>query len=452
MATHIVHLQQVEKTMNMQNDESIIISTTVPRIFLQRGISSIYKSVNPCQPHGATDLSTSTQPTNEAAPRLECKVCDKKFNHTDERNYFYHLNPKRCEFCSEIFECSSLFNRHKRWYCPNLPKKDKKIRQKWKCNSCSRFLLSLVNFKKHCKSARKCRKCGEAIACIGLVKVHRLHCPNPSKPKQKKIDQQEIISMSWLTCQFCQQFYSSENGHFGKTFINCRKCRQSFDCRGLCTQHEVQCCDYLNCKPCGKHFSTNVALKTHTVLRRCKYCTHASECYSKFRQHLCPETPMETKKIQEIPITPEEVSEVNPEKDEEEIIQIEYKVFKEEQIKECRFCQSVCNSVENFECHTRQTDCPRCGFPQPCNTLLAHHLDMCRFVKKQEHQFRCAECEQKFDKKHQLDSHQKRCHSNSRLGEKILDLLLGRAASETQRRVIENVLVKKEPVDVIEIE
>ncbi|XP_059488896.1 uncharacterized protein LOC132204418 [Neocloeon triangulifer] len=170
--------------------------------------------------------------------------------------------------------------------------------------------------------------------------------------------------MPRVPCKLCPYFYRSPASHFNSVRRSCRNCKRRFECKGLCHQHELICCDFLKCKSCGKHLCSSNSRLVHTKKRTCVHCSQVIECCVQFKHHVCPEQVQSSKS--EEPEQPEPPR-IEPGPDEMDL--------------QCRFCLFLCKDRDVYECHTRQTDCPRCGFAQPCNALLAQHLNMCHCRK-----------------------------------------------------------------------
>jgi Zinc-finger of C2H2 type len=49
----------------------------------------------------------------------------------------------------------------------------------------------------------------------------------------------------------------------------------------------------------------------------------------------------------------------------------------------CKVCRKVCTSQAQLKKHVELSICPRCGYLQQCQTLLAEHLSLCDFMPPQ---------------------------------------------------------------------
>ncbi|XP_059489138.1 PR domain zinc finger protein 5-like [Neocloeon triangulifer] len=306
-------------------------------------------------------------------------------------------------------------------------------RPNWKCNLCSRFLSS-NSIKLH-KTFRKCKKCGLKLACGGKAAKHILQCQG----KEHKEIKRDKIAVKWNECDKCGDFYSSAKSHFG-TASTCYKCKVRFACRGQCLEHQrLKCCKVFICNFCGLFCVTKSRLETHAKERNCSNCDHISCCFNLYNGHECEESDEEKITEEEnLPVLAEEPV-VNP------LL-----------IKNCAFCNHLCNSAEEFECHTRKIDCPRCGFAQPCNTLLAHHLNVCRFEQGESEKFQCGECEKVFPKRNKLESHMRRRHvqrSSILEDAKTIFGMMEKKITETaEMNIINRLFVKKEHIPVVSID
>ncbi|XP_059488906.1 zinc finger protein 600-like [Neocloeon triangulifer] len=359
---------------------------------------------------------------------LKCVFCDVKFALDAEDSYFQHLEAKMCNVCSDTFDCNSKLVEHRK-LCQKV-----QVKPKWKCDLCSR-ILDMKSRGNH-KTVRKCKKCGLELACGGIAAKHNVQC------KKKKRMQNGKVAVKWTKCNECGDFYSSDKNHLGKE-ATCHKCKTKFACRSRCLEHQrLVCFKDLTCDFCGLFCVSKTRLETHAKKRNCLNCDHVSCCYKLFNAHKCEESDKETEE--------EKVSE-----DENSTVSVEEPVVAPLLIKKCAFCKHLCNSEEAFECHTRQTKCPHCKFPQPCNTLLAHHLNVCRFEGEEPEEFQCGECEKVFKRRHKLESHKRRRHvqrSSILAAEAILGMVEKKIIQTAERNIINKLIVKSEPIPVIDID
>ncbi|XP_059488834.1 zinc finger protein 429-like [Neocloeon triangulifer] len=386
------------------------------------------------------------QSAREDSSKLKCEFCNTKFNPTAMKSFLSHLTKTKCQSCSEEFDCLNKLSTHRRWHCRNFdenrPRRKYQNKKQW-CDLCSRYLICRRKYlQEEHKMERKCKKCNLTFACCGLATAHKSNCEGGEKKKKLS-----SIPKEQNSCTHCKKIYKSERLHFEEKSRSCQNCGEKFDCGGLRSQHEANC--LISCTFCGQ-LLTKQTQETHKRERRCANCSHVSQCFNLFSQHECSEA---SDAEMEVPKEPEEKS-VDTDIKIVKIGSVNSKGFYEEPVKplvlkKCQFCQIICNSEENFECHTRETDCPRCGFAQPCNTLLAHHLDLCRFEKEKAEVFRCGECDKVFEKKGKLESHKRRRHTRSRINaEAILAMMVEKKLSEAQRFFVGASFVKHETIDI----
>ncbi|XP_059488450.1 uncharacterized protein LOC132204152 isoform X1 [Neocloeon triangulifer] len=355
----------------------------------------------------------SSQLIDGSVAHLQCKFCDMKFGPEDVQLYSSHVNPRWCQICLNYLDCHSKFFYHKRSDCtkPEM-NEDNKI----KCDLCSRF-LNLASIATH-KRARNCFRCGLELGCAGISAFHKPNCKTKKVPNYKP-------------CNFCHGIYQSEMNHLSrKGRLSCRKCRKIFQCRGLCRQHEVQCCNFLSCKMCGKHYMSEKTRRQHDQERRCNFCPHVSHCDKQFKLHNCEININLTEEINPQNFCEVEIGEglqnLKKENYPDEIKIVESasvnceEFFSEPAVpklvlKKCPFCQNLYNSVENFELHVKQTFCILCGSAQPCSTFLAEHTLSCKVEE---------------------------CNLQD-----IMDQLGDENFNKAQMDIIEKVFIKPEPID-----
>ncbi|XP_059489031.1 zinc finger protein 540-like [Neocloeon triangulifer] len=316
----------------------------------------------------------------EGSKELKCKFCNMKFRPSATESFLNHCTKTQCMACSEEFECAMKMTTHRRWHCPdfdeNRPRRKYQNKKLW-CDLCSRHLICRRKYlqEKH-KTERKCKKCNLTFACCGLATAHKSGSNCEGGEKKKTLSS---IPKEQNSCTHCKKNYKSERLHFEVKNRSCLICSKTFKCSGLRIKHQAEC--FFSCAFCGQTTKNKNQHGKHKRERRCPNCSHVSQCFNLFSQHECSET---SDDLMEVPKN-------EPAEDEEikivHIRSLNLKEFHGELLTKCHFCQILCNSVENFECHTRQTDCPRCGFAQPCNNLLAQHLDLCQFEREEPANF-----------------------------------------------------------------
>ncbi|XP_059488869.1 zinc finger protein 69-like [Neocloeon triangulifer] len=314
------------------------------------------------------------------------------------------------------------------------------------CKLCKEMISGLQDFQKHTLK-KKCSKCRTVLSCDGLARIHEAyHRRHPEKPKRTAASKNLVGSK---VCQFCNHPFNSDKKHFGRIESTCSNCRKKFECGGLCLQHKSQC-NLVECKICSKTFFSESSLQIHARQRRCPKCMFASECFVQFVQHQCSEAEMKVEQPKEEPkVSKEEVDMENYVED-EEISDHQKPQVEALLLKKCHFCSMLCTTEDIFANHVQSTECPRCGIEQPCNALLAQHMDTCSDDRRSE--IRCPECNKKMKSRRKLESHKRRRHWRPQLLDKrILELLEQRRGGEVQGQVF-GVVVKNDPDDVITIE
>ncbi|XP_059489002.1 zinc finger protein 320-like isoform X2 [Neocloeon triangulifer] len=342
------------------------------------------------------------------------------------------------------------------------------------CEACSEFFLCTEEEHQKHKQEKNCQKCGSLFRCAELLKIHESY--QNCKPEERTVSAFSAKKKR-SACEFCHKVYRSEAHHFSTRHSTCIQCKKKFQCRGLYVEHKAECCKFLQCQGCGRNMSSKSSLKDHRKERPCRKCPYVSECVKQFRQHRhqgCSEeiqdevgksiedvvqeedktvSGEEEMEIPVIPVEEEQISECEEvaavEIEVEEVLQIKPQV-QALLLKKCQFCSMLCTTEDIFANHVQSTECPRCGIEQPCNALLAQHMNTCSDDRRTE--IRCPECDKMVKSRRKLESHRRRRHWLSQmLDDRILQLLEQRRGGQVRGQV-SGVVVKSDPADVIIIE
>ncbi|XP_059488456.1 zinc finger protein 77-like [Neocloeon triangulifer] len=165
---------------------------------------------------------------------------------------------------------------------------------------------------------RQCEECGEIFLCSFFAKKHVACSAARFRVVGAKLD--KICKLR--RCRFCLDFFKSRKIHVRADL--CKACGKESECQGL--------------------------TKIHAKQRVCEICSFTSSCLEEHKTHSCFKMKME--------------------------------ISSQKKKKLCVFCATFSGTEEDVEMHSRKKFCPRCGFAQPCDTLLETHLNMCRFTDK----------------------------------------------------------------------
>ncbi|XP_059489199.1 putative zinc finger protein 727 [Neocloeon triangulifer] len=317
-----------------------------------------------------------------------CTFCTKKFKPGEIPKLEDHLKNNKCSICNRTFMCQSRLATHQKLSTTCSEGISSSSTGHRRCSFCKKSFARLIS---HVRN-RRCGKCECEFRCFGLFLRHKKTCQKTAKNR----------------CMFCQDVLLSYKEHYEQN-RKCNICRAELSCATLYHEHAAVCSAEnaaFVCKKCKKPLSSKQNLQKHKQLRICDKCSIRTNCYNDFSIHL--------QNCNEI---------IRP---------------------KCNFCATEQDSEHALENHSRSVNCPRCGFEQACSTLLARHLDVCRFdITSCSKTQNVEQNKNVYGESSESDLHKKLKDKNA-IGKKICDFLLSNDADPELLEEISSIFVKKE--------
>ncbi|XP_059488454.1 zinc finger protein 527-like [Neocloeon triangulifer] len=279
---------------------------------------------------------------------LQCPVCLTDLKNMTELKA--HVGPKRCHKCKKNLSCVGFLEEHIADGHPSGDTDDEDARPGTvKCEHCGWKFAHQIHLDAHRRKV-KCPRCPLKFECRAQLEAH--------------------LAEETVQCRVCRKKYHSAAEvlqHESQT--KCTKCGNGFKCETFLKNHVRYCSRKtkassapvkLDCDFCKKKLLSAGTYLKHVRERTCKTCGESSQCFALFCQHNMCEKTTEIQKQMKEPV-------------EEPPLKIVPAGTN------CPYCKQICPTAVALTLHTAPSECPRCRYVQPCNTLLAKHLDMCRF-------------------------------------------------------------------------
>jgi hypothetical protein len=312
-----------------------------------------------------------------------CKNCKKKLHGSNA--IIMHENTNQCSVCDKSFNCQTRLNVHlgKSPGCKNFLPSSRgnnlhdddeeeepttprgSTNKTFRCWHCSAKLKTYREKTAH-QEEQWC-PCGMKFRCRVQFTSHKDKCqavtPTPAPPTIK--------------CKYCSTKCKSARElqvHLRKK-IKCDACHSNFSCASF-PGHKCE----IQCVHCGETVAAGHSASHFEGDFECKGCGQKSACSAMLQRH---------------------EGTCKKDKPQEQEISTSSSMVQDSR---CRYCQVGCASPAELQTHMLVSNCPRCGFLQPCLALLDAHLRDCRFVALVG-QHRCPMCTKTFQSAAFLGTH-----------------------------------------------
>ncbi|XP_065346058.1 zinc finger protein 91-like [Cloeon dipterum] len=186
-----------------------------------------------------------------------------------------HRRPSVCRGCKLSFECSGLYQSHRKKCKQTLfscKECGKSFNKRWKlnhhvkevhtksaifrCDHCdySAFIKRYMQWHMQCKHLPKTIKCEECKKLCSTKSTLRVH---------------KSRSHSFIRCAECAREMRHQNMSKHQIAKTCRRCESKFKCRGLLANHTKSCVplnsNYFCCDKCPRSYGKKICLYAHIV-------------------------------------------------------------------------------------------------------------------------------------------------------------------------------------------
>jgi len=299
--------------------------------------------------------------------------------------------------CGENFKCQTQFSKHLAiFWCgsgksedknkekiPTQPANNVPEPKKLKCTNCGVKYKKSSGLEEHLKRKfgveGKCKTCSAHFGCWRALEDHAKVC-SPASSGNSPVPEEEIN-----VCDFCSEKYNSSDLHL-LAENKCNKCDQEILCQGILNRH--QCREKFICSHCDTQFEDKASRSVHEKIWSCPNCGSQTACHSLSIEHqaFCP--------VRTSSRSPNDLTQTPPQ------------LF-------CSYCEISCASEDIKASHMEVKNCPRCGYMQPCKSMLEQHLKHCRF-QPSEGAHQCPLCFKDFLSAALLGTHVQADHSDAK--------------------------------------